>query len=30
LTYMFDIHSNQTVYLEKLELVLPERKVAQF
>jgi hypothetical protein len=23
---MFDIHSNQTVYLEKLELVLPERK----
>jgi SRSO17 transposase len=26
LTYMFDIHSNQTVYLEKPELVLPERK----
>ena len=23
---MFDIHSNQTVYLEKPELVLPERK----
>jgi len=26
LTYMFDIHSNQPVYLEKPELVLPERK----
>ncbi len=26
LTYMFDIHSNQTVYLEKPEWVLPERK----
>ena len=26
LTYMFDIHSNQTVYQEQPELVLPERK----
>ena len=26
LTYMFDIHSNQLIYLEKPELVLPERK----
>ena len=26
LTYMLDIHSNQLVYLEKPELVLPERK----
>ena len=26
LTYMFDIHSNQPIYLEKPELVLPERK----
>jgi len=26
LTYMFDIHSNQRIYLEKPELVLPERK----
>ena len=26
LTYMLDIHSNQLVYLEKLELVFPERK----
>ena len=26
LTYMFDIHSDQPIYLEKPELVLPERK----
>lgn len=26
LTYMFDIHSNQLIYLEKPELVLPEWK----
>ena len=26
LTYMLDIHSDQSVYLEKPELVLPERK----
>jgi len=26
LTYMFDIHSNQRIYLEQPDLVLPERK----
>lgn len=28
-TYMFDIHSNQTVYLEKPQWILPEKKCAR-